>query len=72
MVACQANLRQWGLVFAMYRDDNSGRFLSGLFKNTQQNMQHGDWWREPLKQYNVNAELPVWPEWMARCKDPDS
>ncbi len=61
MVACQANLRQWGLVFAMYRDDNSGRFLSGLFQNTQQNMQHGDWWREPLKPYSKDKNMWLCP-----------
>ena len=25
-VACQSNLRQWGLCFKMYTDDNNGRF----------------------------------------------
>ena len=48
MVACQSNLRQWGLIFAMYMEENSGKFLSGLVNASTQNVQHGDWWREPL------------------------
>jgi hypothetical protein len=23
------------------------------------------------KQYNLNAALPAWPQWMAKCTDPD-
>ncbi len=61
MVACQSNLRQWGLVFAMYREENSGKFLSGLFRNTQTNMQHGDWWREPLKPYAKDEAMWLCP-----------
>ena len=28
-VACQSNLRQWGLYFSLYADDNNGRFHRG-------------------------------------------
>jgi len=61
MVACQSNLRQWGLLFAMYMEENEGKFLSGLVNNTQQNMQHGDWWREPLKPYTKDKKMWLCP-----------
>jgi len=28
-VACQANLRQWGVIWSMYADDNDGYFMPG-------------------------------------------
>ena len=61
MVACQSNLRQWGLIYAMYMEENEGKFLSGLVNNTQQNMQHGDWWREPLKPYTKDKKMWLCP-----------
>ncbi len=30
-VACQSNLRQWGLAFFMYTDDNNGNFYRGQY-----------------------------------------
>lgn len=59
--ACQSNMRQWSLIFAMYVDDNNGRFLSGYFRNSQDRMQHGDWWREPLKEYTKNEKMWLCP-----------
>ncbi len=61
MVACQSNLRQWGLVFAMYIEDNDGKFLSGLVDGSTQNVQHGDWWREPLKPYAKYEKMWLCP-----------
>lgn len=61
MVACQSNLRQWGLVFVMYMEDNDGRFLSGLVNNSTSNVQHGDWWREPLKYYTKTKKMWLCP-----------
>jgi prepilin-type N-terminal cleavage/methylation domain-containing protein len=29
IVACESNLRQWGLIFSLYMDDHEGRFLRG-------------------------------------------
>lgn len=60
-VACQSNLRQWGLIFAMYMEENEGKFLSGLVHNSTYNVQHGDWWREPLKPYSKNKEMWLCP-----------
>jgi prepilin-type N-terminal cleavage/methylation domain-containing protein len=60
-VACQSNLRQWGLIFAMYMEENDGNFLSGLVNNSTHNVQHGDWWREPLKPYAKNEKMWLCP-----------
>lgn len=35
-VMCQANLRQWGLVWAMYAEDNDGKFPDYLGSNWMQ------------------------------------
>jgi prepilin-type N-terminal cleavage/methylation domain-containing protein/prepilin-type processing-associated H-X9-DG protein len=42
-VACQSNLRQWGLCFKMYTDDNNGRFSSVL--------RDGFYWYRTLRPY---------------------
>lgn len=60
-VACQSNLRQWSLIFAMYVEENEGKFLSGLVRNSTQNVQHGDWWREPLKPYSKDKQMWLCP-----------
>ncbi len=61
MVACKSNLRQWGLIFAMYMEDNDGKFLSGMVNGSTVGMQHGDWWREPLKPYSKNKKMWLCP-----------
>ena len=61
MVACQSNLHQWGLIFAMYMQDNNGKFLSGLVNNKTAGFEHGDWWREPLKPYSKNVKMWLCP-----------
>jgi prepilin-type N-terminal cleavage/methylation domain-containing protein len=50
-VSCLANLRQWGLVSAMYTEDNNGKFWSGLDTT-------GYWWPwqldDNLKDWKAN------------------
>jgi len=48
-VGCKSNLHQWGLIFAMYCDDNNGYFYSGLMQNFGADVAHGDWWRECMR-----------------------
>ncbi len=55
-VACQATLKQWGLVWAMYTDDYDGKVGDGMD------------WIEPLKGYYKNPELALCP--MATTADP--
>jgi len=37
-VLCQANLKQWGLIWAMYMDDNNGKFPDYLGSNWMQSL----------------------------------
>ncbi len=48
-VLCQANLKQWGSVFAMYADDNGGRFMAGWMGFTL--TKPSDQWPEALRPY---------------------
>jgi len=57
--ACMSNLKQWGLIFAMYTDDHDGYFFD------RQADQEGCWWMDPLKPYcRDNQRLLFCPEAM--------
>ena len=60
-VGCKSNLHQWGLVFAMYCDDNNGRFYSGLLQSYGGDVAHGDWWRECLRPLSKNKKMWLCP-----------
>lgn len=47
-VLCQANLKQWGLIWAMYMDDNNGKFPDYL---------GGDWMQSLADIYRGSDEL---------------
>ena len=57
-VRCQANLKQWGLVSAMYTDDNNGRFFSGRTNDTERR------WMEPFRPYCHDTALWLCPQAM--------
>ena len=58
-IACMAHLKQWGLIFAMYTDDNNGYFFSG------QGHDNGGWWMDPLQPfYRSNKNLLLCPDAM--------
>ncbi|MEJ2704099.1 MAG: prepilin-type N-terminal cleavage/methylation domain-containing protein, partial [Sedimentisphaerales bacterium] len=50
-VACLANLGQWGLMFAMYCDENDGNFFTGELNGTRSGMGSGEFWRETMRPY---------------------
>jgi prepilin-type N-terminal cleavage/methylation domain-containing protein len=53
-VGCQANLRQWNIIFSMYVEENNGKFPSGT---TDQ----GYWWVRQIPQKTINwKENPIW------------
>jgi prepilin-type N-terminal cleavage/methylation domain-containing protein/prepilin-type processing-associated H-X9-DG protein len=55
-VVCMANLKQWGLFWKMYCDDNNGFWLSGAGGGS------GRWWFEPmLDTYNIGEKLRCCP-----------
>ena len=60
-VACKSNLHQWGLMFAMYTDDNNGRFYSGLLKGSSSAMENGDWWRECMRPLSKDKKMWLCP-----------
>ncbi|MFC1762322.1 type II secretion system protein [Planctomycetota bacterium] len=55
-VACQANLKHWGLIFKMYTDDNEGKFY-GAWSTSQQ----GHVWIGALKHLYKDAEITFCP-----------
>ncbi|HNS20699.1 MAG TPA: type II secretion system protein [Sedimentisphaerales bacterium] len=60
-VACKANLHQWGLIFAMYTDENNGKFYSGLVKNSTAGVANGEWWRETMGPLSKDKKMWLCP-----------
>jgi prepilin-type N-terminal cleavage/methylation domain-containing protein len=55
-VACQAILKQWGLYWKMYCDDNNGYWLSGAGGGS------GRWWFEPmLSMFKIGVDMRCCP-----------
>ena len=53
-IRCRARLvHGWGKIFAMYMNDNDGRFFNGEGRDD------GHWWMEPLRPYFEDDKL--WP-----------
>ena len=54
-VLCQGNLKQWGLVWAMYTDENNGKFPDYLAY---------DWMRRLVEYYSDSEDLLTapWPQ----------
>ncbi|MHC4676894.1 MAG: type II secretion system protein, partial [Planctomycetota bacterium] len=49
LVICQANLKQWGVCFAMYVDDWDGYFMAGYVVPEPAKNAHLDYWMEALR-----------------------
>ncbi|MBA7673173.1 hypothetical protein ES703_81361 [subsurface metagenome] len=67
VVVCQSNLKQWGLSYAMYCDDNNGRFFSGEFNGTRYDpvigdMGSGRYWRLCMKPYSRDKKIWLCPQ----------
>lgn len=60
-VACKSNLHQWGLIFALYCDDNNGYFYSGHLYGSSSNMGNGEWWRECMRPLSKNKKMWLCP-----------
>jgi prepilin-type N-terminal cleavage/methylation domain-containing protein len=59
--ACMANLKQWGLMFAMYTDDNNGYFFSGQV-NASWGYGTGRFWREAMRPYSKDDKMWLCPQ----------
>jgi prepilin-type N-terminal cleavage/methylation domain-containing protein/prepilin-type processing-associated H-X9-DG protein len=56
-VTCEMNLKQWGLYWKMYCDDNNGYWLSGRGGGS------GVWWTQPmLDMYNIGVKMRCCPQ----------
>lgn len=56
-VACQVNLKQWGLYWKMYCDENNGNWLSGAGAG------RGLWWIQPmLTTYKIDERMRCCPQ----------
>jgi prepilin-type N-terminal cleavage/methylation domain-containing protein len=60
-VGCKSNLHQWGLMFAMYTQDNNGNFYSGHLKGSDQGMGSGEWWRECMRPLSKDKKMWLCP-----------
>ena len=60
-VGCKSNLHQWGLMFAIYTQDNNGYFYSGHLKGSDQNMGNGEWWRECMRPLSKDKKMWLCP-----------
>jgi len=58
--ACLANLNQWGLMFAMYCDENDGNFFTGEINGTHSGMGSGEFWREVMRPYTKSFSKKMW------------
>jgi len=59
-VACQSNLHEWALVFAMYTDDNNGYLMRGYAGNVG-SATVNDTWIGALRPYYSDPEIRVCP-----------
>lgn len=60
--ACLGNLKQWGLMFAMYCDENNGYFFSGEYNGTRSGMGSGKFWRLSMKPYSRDERMWCCPQ----------
>ena len=58
--ACLANLRQWGLMYSMYCDENDGNFFTGEVNGTRNGVGSGEFWRETMREYTKSFTTKMW------------
>jgi prepilin-type N-terminal cleavage/methylation domain-containing protein/prepilin-type processing-associated H-X9-DG protein len=62
-VVCQSNLKQWGLMFAMYCERNDSYFFSGQINGSFiAGANFGRYWRVIMKPYSQNKKMWLCPE----------
>lgn len=53
-VVCASNLRQWNILVGLFLTDNDSTFPDADWNDDGLTDPHGQWWIQPLKQYNKN------------------
>jgi prepilin-type N-terminal cleavage/methylation domain-containing protein len=59
---CRYNMKQWGLMFNMYCEDNETHFFSGEYNGTRVNMGSGKYWRLCMKPYSKDKKMWLCPQ----------
>ncbi len=59
--ACLSYLKQWGLMFAMYCDDNNGNFFTGEVNGTRSGVGSGRFWRMTMAPYSKDEKMWTCP-----------
>ncbi len=60
--ACLANLKQWGLMFSLYCQDNDGYFFTGEMHGSRNGMGSGEFWRETMRPYSKDIKMWLCPQ----------
>jgi len=56
-VVCASNLKQWNLLVSFFLDDHDGQFPDADYNDDNKGDGHGQWWIQPLKDYNENPKI---------------
>jgi prepilin-type N-terminal cleavage/methylation domain-containing protein len=60
--ACLANLKNWGLIFSLYCQDNDGYFFTGEMNGSRSGMGSGEFWRETMRPYSKDIKMWLCPQ----------
>jgi len=63
-VTCLANLKQWGLAFALYCEDNDGKFFTGEVSGSTSDVGSGAFWRITMRPYSKDVKMWLCPQAM--------
>jgi len=61
-VTCLAHLKQWGLMFALYCEDNDGNFFTGEVNGTRNDVGSGAFWRLTMAPYSKDEKMWLCPQ----------
>jgi len=62
LTACLASLKNWGLMFSLYCQDNDGYFFTGEMRGSRSGMGSGEFWRETMRPYSKDVRMWCCPQ----------